>query len=759
MPEQEAFKKLHKQISSLTNLIERLPDGIYRSKPDGSLEFANNAMVRMLGYDSKQELLQLNIISDLYFSPEERRQALRKIDGDPVTIRLKKKDGSELWVEDHGKQIINEKGNLLCYEGVLRDITERLQAEKASTANEKRFAALVHSAADAIICMDENGCIQTWNDSATQLFQFTKEEVVGCKLHDLITPERYRELANQRLKMFLKQGTGPIIGQTQELVGLRKDGTEFPIELSVSGMGQGNRWQAIGIIRDITERKRSESQVLKLATAVEQAAEGILITDKNGNIEYVNPAFSLITGYTEDEILGRNPRILKSDKHDQAFYKQLWDTLLMGNVWKGRFLNKKKDGSLYHEDATISPVRDDTGHIVNFVAVKRDITQEINLERQLQHAQKMETIGTLAGGVAHDFNNLLTVILGNVEFGLQDSQQGQPVHQDLVKIQKAANQARHLVNQLLTFTRQQDSNKNRINLNDSIDDVLKMLRRIIGEDIRLITHFDPDLNQINADTTQIQQILLNLCVNARDAMPDGGQIIFETCNVTTDMQQNLPCPPEKPGTYVLLKVYDSGTGMDQETKQRIFEPFFTTKDVGKGTGLGLSVVYGIVKQHAGYIDVSSEESNGTTFYIYFPVKQKSVVSSRTRKITPGYHGSEKILLIEDDEAVLNVTTRLLKSLGYEIKTAGDAEQSSTIIDSLDGQISLVILDMVLPGTSGLDIYKQIRKHKADLPVLFITGYDLRNHLKTIDKLKYTDLLHKPFTMETLGGKVRKLLDS
>ncbi len=759
MPEQEAFKKLHKQISSLTNLIERLPDGIYRSKPDGSLEFANNAMVRMFGYDSKEELLQLNIINDLYFNPEERRHALKKINGNPVTVRLKKKDGNELWVEDHGKQIIDEEGNLLCYEGVLRDITARLQAEKALRASEKRFSALVHSAADAIICLDENGCIQIWNDRAARIFQFTKEEIIGCKLHELITPERYRDQVKLGVQKFLKQGTGPVIGQTQELIGLRKDGTEFPIELSVSGMVQGNSWLAIGIIRDITERRRSESQVLKLATAVNQAAEGILITDINGSIEYVNPAFTLITGYSEEEILERNPRILKSGKHDQAFYKQLWDTLLTGNVWKGRFMNKKKDGSLYHEDATISPVRDATGHIVNFVAVKRDITQEINLERQLQHAQKMETIGTLAGGVAHDFNNLLTVILGNIEFGLQDSQQGKSVHQNLLKIQKAANQARHLVNQLLTFTRQQDSHKNRINLNDSIDDVLKMLRRIIGEDIRLITRFDPGLNQINADATQIQQILLNLCVNARDAMPDGGQIIFETCNVTVDMQQNLPCPPEKPGTYVLLKVCDSGTGMDQETKQRIFEPFFTTKDVGKGTGLGLSVVYGIVKQHAGYIDVSCEENNGTTFYIYFPVSQKSAVSSQIKEITSGYNGSEKILLIEDDEAVLNVTTRLLKSLGYDIKTARNAEQSSTIIDSLDGQFSLVILDMVLPGTSGLDIYKQIRKHQADLPVLFITGYDLRNHLKTIDKLKHTDLLHKPFTMQTLGGKVRKLLDS
>ncbi|MFQ5604845.1 MAG: PAS domain S-box protein [bacterium] len=617
-------------------LFERIPDGIYRSTPKGQLLMVNSALVKMLGYPSMEELLKANIIHDLYFKPEDREIALSKLfdpNHDSVVIRLKKKDGSELWVEDHSQQVFDAKGQVQYYEGVLRDVSRR---------------------------------------------------------------------------------------------------------------------------------QKAEDQLNKLKHAVEQSLGIVMITDRQGCIEYVNPAFELITGYTPAEVLGQNPRFLKSGIHDEAFYKNLWSTLNKGNVWSGQFTNKKKDGTLYHEEATISPVRDALGKIVHFVAVKKDITQEILLEKQLLHSQRMETIGTLAGGLAHDFNNLLTVILGNSEFGLQDCSPDHPVYADLKRIEEAGLQAKNLVNQLLSFSRQRNLKIKRLNFNELIVDLLNMVERIIGEDIELKTNLARKPLFIQGDPVQLKQVLMNLCVNARDAMPDGGILTFETRLTSPENLRHLPLSDGEVNNYAHLTITDNGLGMSKETQARIFEPFFTTKDASRGTGLGLSVVYGIIKQHHGYIEVNSEEGEGTAFRLIFPAlnHHKSKVKNPIQK---KIRNNEKatILIVEDEETVRHVTERILRNLGHEVFSSQNAEETVKIMESGKHQFDLVILDMVLPQSSGQELFKIIRSLQPGVPVLFVSGYDL--HAKMAGLTKSTTglgvgMLQKPFTKKNLAEKIGELLN-
>jgi PAS domain S-box-containing protein len=359
-----------------------------------------------------------------------------------------------------------------------------------------------------------------------------------------------------------------------------------------------------------------EAHLERLATAVEQAAESIVITDSSGTIQYVNPAFERTTGYSRSEAIGKNPRILKSAIQDDSFYREMWNTISGGEVWTGRFINKRKDETLFEEEATISPVRDGTGRIVSFVGVKRDVTKEVALEKQLLHSQKMEAVGRLAGGVAHDFNNLLTAIIGYGQLVERRLDADNPLRSEVKEIMDAGHRAAALTSQLLAFSRRQTLVPRNINLNEIIDNLMRMLRRIIGEDVELSFQASPNLSPVFADPGQIEQVIMNLAVNARDAMAHGGRLIIETSNALLDDAYCRKHLWARPGRYVQISVSDTGMGMDAETQRRIFEPFFTTKDIGRGTGLGLAVVYGIVKQHDGFIHVYSEPGQGTTFRLY-----------------------------------------------------------------------------------------------------------------------------------------------
>lgn len=364
--------------------------------------------------------------------------------------------------------------------------------------------------------------------------------------------------------------------------------------------------------------KKIEDETKRLAITIESAAEYIIVTDPNGNIQYVNPAFEKITGYKREEVIEENPRILKSGRHNQNFYRNLWDTIKSGRTWRGEFINRKKDGTIYYEEAVISPVFDKSGTITSFVAVKHDVTEKKNLEDQYMQAQKMEAIGRLAGGIADDFNNMLSVIMGYSEIILNKLAKNSETYSEIEEIYKAGLRSSELTAQLLAFARKQTVKPKIIDLNDEISTHLKMLRRLIGENIKLRWIPGEPLWKVKLDLGQLSQILNNLCINARDAINDVGNITIETKNVTIDSSYHKLRPFVKEGEYVMFAVTDDGKGMDEHVKSHIFEPFFTTKTIGEGTGLGLSSVYGAVKQNNGFILVYSEPGKGTTFKIYFP---------------------------------------------------------------------------------------------------------------------------------------------
>ena len=406
-----------------------------------------------------------------------------------------------------------------------------------------------------------------------------------------------------------------------------------------------------------------------LIRAIESASEAIIITDTTGIIQFVNHTQETLSGYSSAELVGQTPNVLKSDFHDGNFYKQPWETITAGKVWSGRFINKKKDGTKYQEDATISPVYDKSGILANFVVVERDVTKQLELQEQLLQAQKMEAIGTLAGGFAHDFNNKLQVIAGYVEMILFNKELPETLKHDLGIIRQTVDSGAELIKGMMVFSRKTPIELQSIELNKLVSQTRSMLTRSIPKMIVIDLLLADDIWPINAAPNQIDQILMNLAVNARDAMPNGGKLTIKTQNVTLDEEYCRLNPLAKPGRYALITVSDTGTGMSQETASHIFEPFFTTKESGKGTGLGLAVVYGIVEQHGGRIICDSEPSVGTTFRIYFPAIEEVPQEQYSEKKEAPKGRGETILVVDDEPSFLEITSRQLTGYNYKIITA------------------------------------------------------------------------------------------
>jgi two-component system cell cycle sensor histidine kinase/response regulator CckA len=379
--------------------------------------------------------------------------------------------------------------------------------------------------------------------------------------------------------------------------------------------------------------------------AVEQADESIMITDAAAQILYVNPAFERVTGYTRDEVIGRNSRILKSGQHDESFYRQMWENLSSGESWVGQFINKRKNGELFHEEAVISPVRDAGGRVINFVAVKRDVSREREIEEQLRQSQKLESVGRLAGGVAHDFNNILAAMMIEISLLQIQTVKDPGTQEALTDLDNLACRAANLVKQLLMFSRRSQMQIYSLDLDQVLADLHKMLRRLLGEHITLDFSSETRLPPVAADPGMIEQVVVNLCVNARDAMPHGGRLVVRTAAVDISVEQAEGRLEAKPGRFVCLSVADTGTGMSEAVLARVFEPFYTTKEVGKGTGLGLATVYGIVKQHGGWLEVESHEGQGSTFRVFLPVTSDPVLNGKHSKPDSEHTGARTVTLV------------------------------------------------------------------------------------------------------------------
>jgi PAS domain S-box-containing protein len=532
------------------------------------------------------------------------------------------------------------------------------------------------------------------------------------------------------------------------------------VSIPVRG-GDGKIMGTQGMLFDITQRKEAEEGYMRLATAVEQAAEGILITDAAGTILYVNPAFEKTSGYSRAEVTGQNPRLLKSGRQDAAFYRHMWDVLRHGRVWCGHLVNKKKDGTLFEEEATISPIRNAAGKITNHVAVKRDVTREAALEAQLRQSQKMEAIGQLAGGIAHDFNNLLTAIHANAAQLLETPPGPGVAAECSQQILEAAERAATLTRRLLMFSRKQILQPVNLDLNEVVAQTAKMLQRILGEDVSLVPETAADLPIIKADAGMIEQILLNLAVNSRDAMPGGGKLVIATGTELLDEKLAARQAGARPGLYVQLTITDTGCGIPAEHLPRIFEPFFTTKEAGKGTGLGLATVYGIVRQHHGWITVASEAGRGTTFRICFPA---AAGTKAGKPAAPGPaklpRGTEVVLLVEDELTVRLPVTNMLQRFGYTVIPTESGVEALKLWELNQDSIDLLLTDIVMPdGLTGYELARRLQADKPQLKVIFTSGYsaDLGGRHSLL--VEGVNFLQKPYAPQDLAEILRTSLDS
>ncbi len=682
-----------------------------------------------------------------------------------IDFRIIRSDDSVLWVNAQAELIKNKRGKPLKLLSTLIDISERKQYEEQLTQKEREFTLLLNSAAEGIFGMDVSGYCTFVNRRCLELLGFKDEkDVLGLNIHEIINHEREggksSSKARCRLQKTLKKGVGIHVNDE---VFRRKDGSYFPVEYWSYPLKRGNRViGAVVTFFDVSEKRAVEKQMLRMINVLEQSLESIIITDLEAKIIYVNPAFEKITGYKKDEVIGKKPNVLKSGMHDEKYYQKLWDRLSNGDSWEGTFVNRRKNGDLFKERTVIFPIKDARGNIINYAAVKRDITEEELLREQMFQAQKLESLGKLTGGVAHDFNNLLTVINGYAQMGLQLIGKDHPLFSYLDQIARAGERASHLTSQLLTFSRKQIISPKVVNVNNIIKDTEKMLRRLIGEDIEIITELDENALPIKADVTQIEQILMNLVVNARDAIiekndPREKRITLVTKQLNLDKEFASKYIDYQEGPNILIQVNDTGIGMTPEIQRHIFEPFFTTKEQGKGTGLGLSTVYGIVKQNNAAIYVESEQGKGTTFSIYWPCAAPEQENEKSDKAKIIKGSNQRILIVEDDEGVRRFLTESIKKLNYDVLQAENGKRAIEIILEGKEKVDLIITDLVMPGMSGIELAKELKELNIKIPILFSTGYADEHIDYLISNDIKTDLIQKPYSIDELAEKLDSFL--
>ena len=513
----------------------------------------------------------------------------------------------------------------------------------------------------------------------------------------------------------------------------------------------------IGVFEEVTESNAAAEKLRQLSLAVERSPATVVVTDAAGNIEYVNPRFSEVTGYSWAEVIGGNPRILKSGRMKDPQYRDLWDTITAGKTWHGEFLNKRKDGSVYWESASISPVMAGDGSITHFVAVKEDVTLRKNLEAQVQQIHRMEAIGQLAAGVAHQFNNLLTIITGFGQLILSRMEPGGHGREEMLEILKASERASKLTEQLLAFGRRPLAAPQSIAPSALLSEALVALRRIAGESVAVRTDFQAD-GSVRMDPVQFEQVFLNLAASAHDAMPDGGTLTISTADAVLDEAGAEPLGL-KPGRYMTVSVRDTGVGIAAEALPRVFEPAFAAVPDGSGPGLGLPIAYGIVRQNGGVLTVESEPGQGTHFRVLLPACEP-VCEPAASPLKPAGEpaGSETVLLVEDEGGVRHLIKRILERHGYRVLEASDGASAMELAAGCQDPIQLLLTDVVMPRMSGPKLAEGLAAMRAGMKTLFMSGYTDDDKLRDAVAGAEIAFLHKPFTQAELLSKIREVLD-
>lgn len=741
------------------DLVDKSYDAMFVIDPDtGYFLEVNSSAIKSLGY-TREELMRMSVldIGDLppNYSWQQHVANVREMNGMVLETHHIRQDGSKFPVEISVSDIV-VRGHCSML-AIVRDITERKQSELDQEALTARYKNLFKHSHDALFILDpKKGVIVEANPRVQEMLGYAPEELVGRPMCDLY-PDEATALASF-FSDVMKNGEG----QTDLLSCRGKTGEKRNADISAFLIEEGGEVLAVASVRDITDRKQEEYESLqKLSSAIEHAGESIVITDKRGIIEYVNPAFVKITGFSTTEAIGKTPRILKSGNQDASFYSAMWKTIMAGKVWNGKVIDRRKDGSFFPAMLTISSITNINDKITHYVGIHADLTEQENLEQQFHQSQKMEAIGTMVGGIAHNFNNMLAGISGNIYLAKMKVRKNPEVVQRLTNIEDLSRRAAEMIEQLLAFARKSMVRMQQISLTTLVTETLKLLSASVPENITICQDICTDDLPIKGDATLLHQVLANLINNARDAVDniDKPCITIKLESFQADALFVQHHSDIDDGIYAHLSIMDNGMGIAKKHIKHLFDPFFTTKEQGKGTGLGLSMVYGAIKTHGGLMDVESEEGQGTIFHIYLPLLEieKIDIKPEQKQKTVIGHG-ELILLADDEQVVRETTADVLESLGYKVLQAQDGQQAIDAFAAHQYDISLAILDVVMPYGGGVQLAKSIRKINANIPILFLTGYDLNHVFKDDEQIANCVLFAKPVDFDALSHSIRNLLD-
>ena len=762
------------ELQLLRSILDAIPAPVFYKDRAGIYLGANRAFEKCQGRERSQ-LIGKSVfetappdLAAIYF--EADRELLSRGGEQQYESQMAYADGSPRDIIFY-KAVFERGGEAGGIVGMLLDITERKRME-ALCEQQKDFSEnLVQNLAIPAFVLDARHEVITWNRACEELTGIPASDLIGTRRQwsgfyreehatqaDLVLDGDFREADNRYNPLWRRSELIPGgmqgEGWCQGLNGL--EGYLMFSSAPVKNRA-GEVIAAIETVEDFTARKRSEDQLRTLSWAVEQSPSIVVITDTAGTIEYVNRKFVEVTGYSSEEAVGSNPSLLQSGATPPEVYLDLWRTVCAGKEWRGEFQNRTKGGDLYSELAVISPVQDDRGVISHYIALKEDVTERRALAKALRHAQKMESLGTLTGGVAHDFNNSLTAIIGYANLIQMKSAPSDPCARFAGQVVAAAEKAAVLTRGLLAYSRNQSMSPVHLDLNELVGRVDRLLSRVLGEGIALSCSLHPEPLRLFADSAHLEQMLMNLAVNARDAMPGGGALQVLTGAHTMDEEFLKRKGFGAIGRYACLSVSDSGVGLDQATKERIFEPFFTTQGVGGGPGLGLSIVHGIVEQHKGYIEVESEPGQGSVFRVYLPlVPPKPAVPQPARREGGG---GETVLLVEDNPEVRAIIGEILRGERYQVLEAADSDEGIARFTRHGGQIRLLLVDVVMPGRGGLELYREIKTLDDGVRVLFMSGYP-EEHIRARGVLA-SDLafISKPLAPAELLSRVRGVLDA